>query len=41
MIQNNVRRAILEEFEEKVVAVNILVDDIDLPQETDFIRSRN
>ena len=29
MIQNNVRRAILEEFEEKVVAVNILVDDID------------
>lgn len=41
MIQNNVRRAILEEFEEKVVAVNILVDDIDLPQEADFIRSRN
>lgn len=30
MIQNNVRRAILEEFDEEVVAVNILVDDIDL-----------
>ena len=41
MIQNNVRRAILEEFDEKVVAVNILVDDIDVPQEADFIRSKN